>query len=32
VTGAEGSLTGFGGGLKVKRFLLEHEGALPPLG
>jgi hypothetical protein len=27
-----GSLTGFGGGLEVKRFLLEHEGALLPLG
>ena len=30
--GANGSLTGFGGGLGVKRFLLEHEGALLPLG
>jgi methylated-DNA-[protein]-cysteine S-methyltransferase len=29
---ADGSLTGFGGGLHVKRFLLEHEGALLPLG
>ena len=28
VIGANGSLTGFGGGLHVKRFLLEHEGAL----
>jgi methylated-DNA-[protein]-cysteine S-methyltransferase len=28
VIGADGSLTGFGGGLEVKRFLLEHEGAL----
>jgi len=28
VIGADGSLTGFGGGLHVKRFLLEHEGAL----
>jgi methylated-DNA-[protein]-cysteine S-methyltransferase len=28
VIGADGSLTGFGGGLDVKRFLLEHEGAL----
>src|SRR3982751_6855874 len=28
VIGANGSLTGFGGGLPVKRFLLEHEGAL----
>jgi len=32
VIGANGSLTGFGGGLDVKRFLLEHEGALLPLG
>ena len=32
VIGADGSLTGFGGGLNVKRFLLEHEGALLPLG
>jgi len=31
VIGANGSLTGFGGGLDVKRFLLEHEGALLPL-
>jgi methylated-DNA-[protein]-cysteine S-methyltransferase len=31
VLGADGSLTGFGGGLDVKRFLLEHEGALLPL-
>ena len=31
VIGANGSLTGFGGGLPVKRFLLEHEGALLPL-
>jgi len=31
VVGADGSLTGFGGGLDVKRFLLEHEGALLPL-
>lgn len=31
VIGATGSLTGFGGGLDVKRFLLEHEGALLPL-
>ncbi|MBS0213843.1 MAG: methylated-DNA--[protein]-cysteine S-methyltransferase [Proteobacteria bacterium] len=28
VIGADGSLTGFGGGLPIKRFLLEHEGAL----
>jgi methylated-DNA-[protein]-cysteine S-methyltransferase len=28
VIGADGSLTGFGGGLEMKRFLLEHEGAL----
>jgi methylated-DNA-[protein]-cysteine S-methyltransferase len=32
VIGADGSLTGFGGGLHVKRFLLEHEGALLQLG
>jgi methylated-DNA-[protein]-cysteine S-methyltransferase len=32
VIGANGSLTGFGGGLHIKRFLLEHEGALLPLG
>ena len=30
VIGADGSLTGFGGGLHVKRFLLELEGALLP--
>jgi methylated-DNA-[protein]-cysteine S-methyltransferase len=29
VIGADGALTGFGGGLPVKRFLLELEGALP---
>ena len=28
VIGADGSLTGFGGGLHRKRFLLEHEGAI----
>ena len=32
VIGADGSLTGFGGGLDVKRSLLEHEGALLPIG
>ena len=32
VIGADGALTGFGGGLELKRFLLEHEGALLPLG
>jgi methylated-DNA-[protein]-cysteine S-methyltransferase len=32
VIGADGSLTGFGGGLHVKRYLLEHEGALLPIG
>ena len=32
VIGANGSLTGFGGGLHVKRYLLELEGALLPLG
>jgi methylated-DNA-[protein]-cysteine S-methyltransferase len=31
VIGADGSLTGFGGGLETKRFLLELEGALLPL-
>ncbi|HVT56945.1 MAG TPA: methylated-DNA--[protein]-cysteine S-methyltransferase [Thermoanaerobaculia bacterium] len=29
VIGADGSLTGYGGGLPVKRLLLELEGALP---
>lgn len=29
VVGADGSLTGFGGGLPCKRWLLGHEGALP---
>jgi methylated-DNA-[protein]-cysteine S-methyltransferase len=29
VIGADGSLTGFGGGLERKRWLLRHEGALP---
>ena len=28
VIGSNGSLTGFGGGLDAKRFLLDHEGAL----
>jgi methylated-DNA-[protein]-cysteine S-methyltransferase len=28
VIGANGSLTGYGGGLDVKRWLLVHEGAL----
>lgn len=28
VIGADGSLTGYGGGLPMKRWLLEHEGAL----
>src|ERR1700740_3132507 len=31
VIGADGALTGFGGGLHVRRFLLEHEGALLPI-
>jgi methylated-DNA-[protein]-cysteine S-methyltransferase len=31
VLGARGELTGFGGGLDRKRWLLEHEGALLPL-
>lgn len=30
VVGADGSLTGFGGGLDRKRWLLGHEGALEP--
>lgn len=30
VIGTDGSLTGFGGGIDVKRFLLELEGSLPP--
>ncbi|MGI9335072.1 MAG: methylated-DNA--[protein]-cysteine S-methyltransferase [Gammaproteobacteria bacterium] len=29
VIGANGDLTGFGGGLPIKRWLLRHEGALP---
>jgi len=32
VVGARGELTGFGGGLDRKRWLLEHEGALMSLG
>ena len=32
VIGAKGDLTGFGGGLDRKRWLLEHEGALLSLG
>ena len=32
VVGTKGELTGFGGGLERKRWLLEHEGALMPLG
>ena len=31
VIGSDGSLTGFGGGLDRKRWLLQHEGALAPL-
>jgi methylated-DNA-[protein]-cysteine S-methyltransferase len=30
VIGKDGSLTGYGGGLERKRWLLRHEGALPP--
>ena len=30
VVGADGSLTGYGGGLHRKRWLLTHESALPP--
>jgi len=32
VIGTDGSLTGYGGGLDRKRWLLEHEGALLPSG
>jgi len=32
VVGAKGELTGFGGGLDTKRWLLEHEGAVLALG
>ena len=32
VIGADGSLVGYGGGLDRKRTLLEHEGALLPVG
>ncbi len=32
VVGAKGELTGYGGGLDAKRWLLEHEGALIQLG
>jgi methylated-DNA-[protein]-cysteine S-methyltransferase len=32
VVGSKGELTGFGGGLDRKRWLLEHEGALLALG
>jgi methylated-DNA-[protein]-cysteine S-methyltransferase len=32
VVGAHGELTGFGGGIERKRWLLEHEGALLALG
>ena len=32
VVGVNGELTGFGGGLRAKRWLLEHEGALLALG
>lgn len=31
VIGADGRLTGYGGGLPLKRALLEFEGAIPPL-
>ena len=30
VIGADGALTGFGGGLPTKQYLLKLEGALPP--
>ena len=32
VIGADGSLTGYGGGLERKRWLLEHEGVLLRIG
>jgi methylated-DNA-[protein]-cysteine S-methyltransferase len=32
VIGSDGSLTGYGGGLQRKRWLLEHEGAVLPSG
>jgi methylated-DNA-[protein]-cysteine S-methyltransferase len=32
LNGARGSLTGLGDGLPMKHFLLEHEGALLPIG
>jgi methylated-DNA-[protein]-cysteine S-methyltransferase len=32
VIGADGSLTGYGGGLARKRWLLEHEGVLLRIG
>jgi methylated-DNA-[protein]-cysteine S-methyltransferase len=31
VIGSDGTLTGYGGGLERKRWLLEHEGALPAM-
>jgi methylated-DNA-[protein]-cysteine S-methyltransferase len=31
VIGANGSLTGYGGGIERKRWLLEHEGSAPIL-
>lgn len=31
VIGANGSLTGYGGGIERKQFLLDHEGASPRL-
>ena len=30
VIGSDGTLVGYGGGLERKRWLLAHEGALPP--
>src|SRR5262245_53265961 len=32
MVGSDGSLTGYGGGLSRKRWLLDHEGALPVVG
>ena len=31
VIGADGSLTGYAGGIERKRWLLRHEGALPAM-
>jgi methylated-DNA-[protein]-cysteine S-methyltransferase len=31
VIGANGALTGYGGGIERKSWLLEHEGSAPPM-